>query len=178
MEGSLVFIVTGHQGSGKTSFLEQLIKSLESKGISLAGFLAISTSRDDDQLAYSIKNITSGEMIPLASQEFYDNWSKIGSFYFNPRAIIKGNTILADPNIHSSDLVVIDEIGPFELNDKIWSGSVTPLVSDHHTPMIWIVRKSLVGQVVEKWNLEEVIVFDIEDTSVEEASEMIISRLG
>ena len=92
------------------------------------------------KLVYEIQNIQTGKTLPLASRGFIENWNKTGNFYFNPEAILFGNKILTDPGLIKNDLIVLDEIGPFELDGKIWADSVSHLIITSDCPMILVVR--------------------------------------
>ena len=113
----------------------------------------------------------------MASREYHTGWTKTGNFYFNPEAIQAGNKILNNPEINKYDLIVIDEIGPFELSGEIWAGSLSNLLSHASCHMILLVRKSIIEEVIQKWNIKEAYIIDIEKVTVFEAENLIMSEL-
>jgi len=118
----------------------------------------------------------SNESFPLSSRDYVRGWNKTGNFYFNPEAIKFGNEILNDSQIFSKDIIVIDEIGIFELEGKIWADSVSRLIKKKVRDMIWIVRDTLVEKVIGKWDLNGPVIIDIDKVPVEDAVKMILAR--
>ena len=173
-----VFIITGKTGSGKSSFLVKLLERLRRRKISVSGILAKGMWRNGQKLVYEIQNIQTGKTLPLASRGFIENWNKTGNFYFNPEAILFGNKILTDPGLIKKDLIVLDEIGPFELDDKIWADSLSRLLFTSDCPIILVVRNKLIKKVIQKWKLQEPDIIDIEKVSVRQAEKRIVSKLG
>ena len=95
-----VFIITGETGSGKTTFLLKLIEELRGKALSIAGFAALSVPEDGPSGSFSILDLVSGKILPLASRRFTEGWEQSGKFYFNPEGILMGKNILEDEPTH------------------------------------------------------------------------------
>jgi nucleoside-triphosphatase len=47
-----------------------------------------------------------------------------------------------------TDLMIVDEIGPWELSGQGWAEPVTRLVLDSDAPMIWAVQRKLVEKAI------------------------------
>jgi nucleoside-triphosphatase THEP1 len=171
----IVFIISGQTGSGKTTFLDRLTERLREHNLTVAGFLAVRSGTSDFEQTYDILIFESRKSMALATREYVRNWTKIGNFYFNPEAILKGNRILNDPQILNKDLIVVDEIGIFELEGKIWADSISHLVSKSEKMMIWVVRDTLIEKVIEKWSLQKPVIIDIQKVSIRQAEEKILS---
>ena len=80
--------------------------------------------------------------------------------------------------IRGTDLLVIDEIGPFELNDKIWAAAISGLCKNPCCYMLWVVRRTLVDQVKGKWNLQNAVIIDTDRVQVDQAEGMILADLN
>jgi len=171
-----VFIITGKTGSGKTTFLVRLIKRLREQGLTVTGFLAVRSVTKEPDRYYDMHLLDSGKFIPLASRESVKDWIKIYNFYFSPEAIRCGNRILNDPQISNKDLVVVDEIGIFELEGKVWADSVSLLVSKSNNIMIWVVRDTILEKVIRKWDIQDPVILDIEKVSIGQAEKRILSE--
>ena len=62
--------------------------------------------------------------------------------------------------------VVIDEIGIFELQKKIWYNSFMKLLNERKILVLTIVREKIIKEVIEKFQLKNVIIFKLgEDTN-------------
>ena len=86
-----------------------------------------------------------------------------------------GKRILNDQEILHKDLVVVDEIGIFELDGKVWADSLSFLVRESQSNMIWVVRDTLIEKVIRKWNLQKPVIIDIERVSIVQAEKTILS---
>jgi nucleoside-triphosphatase THEP1 len=173
-----LFIITGETGSGKTTFLLGLIEELRENGLSVAGFAALSDPEDGPSGSFNMLDLASGKILPLASRKFTEGWEPSGTFYFNPEGIQLGINILEDAMMADNDLIVVDEIGPFELEGKIWAGPLTRLLESQPCPILMVVRKPLVAQVMQHWNLMDAIIIDPGQTRPDEAAILILSERG
>jgi len=156
-----IVIITGDIHQGKTSVAQSVVSMLIEKGIRIGGFLAIGKDIDGVRTGFSIKEIDSGETMLLCSIEEDENSVKTGHYYFNEAAMKWGDTILAPENLDSKELVVVDELGPLELEGKGWSAAIEKVCEQKSLPHLWIVRKSIVGKIARKWNVGNIYVFDI-----------------
>ena len=172
-----VFIITGETGSGKTTFLLKLIEELRGEVLSLAGFAALSVPEDDPSGSYNILDLVSGKILPLASRRFTKGWEQYGRFYFNPAGILMGRNILEDPMIIKNDLVVLDEIGPFELDGKIWAQSLARLLAGQTCSILLVVREQLVNQVIQQWSIKDAMVIEFGQLKPGQAASMILSQI-
>jgi nucleoside-triphosphatase THEP1 len=71
--------------------------------------------------------------------------------------------------------VVIDEIGPLELRGNGWTASVDLLMEHPEITHIWVVRKNLVKDVIKKWQILDVHVFDIAADEVADVARQILN---
>ncbi len=172
------FILTGEPGSGKTTFLLQLIEELKGEAVSLAGFAAVSVPSVGPSKDYHILDLASGKTLPLASRRQTAGWEPTGIFFFNPEALHMGINILNGPQSMDCDLFIVDEIGPFELQGKIWAESLTRLLSKRSGCILMVVRTALVEKVLENWHIEGAAIIDIRHTKPEFALAGILSEIG
>ena len=171
-----VFIITGEIGSGKTTFLLKLIEELRREALSLAGFAALSVPEDGPSGSFNILDLVSGKILPLASRRFTEGWEQHGRFYFNPAGILMGKNILEDALIINTDLIIVDEIGPYELDGKIWSESLTRLLAGQSCSILLVVREHLVSQVIQQWSIKDAMVIEFGQLKPDQAANMILSQ--
>ena len=139
------------------------------KGILSDGFLAIGIHENGKRIGFDLLNLRTSRQIELCRTTMHPNWLKQGIFYFDPQGITIGNDILASVNPESSQLVVIDEIGPMELNNQGWGNSIEKLCRSAVPPHLWVVRRNLVDIISRKWNTGTIYIFDIGKDTIEEA---------
>jgi nucleoside-triphosphatase THEP1 len=173
-----IFILTGPVNSGKSTFLSRIISALQTAQIRVGGFIAEKHFSENQGYSYLLRDVQSGKSVPLSSQKFTEGWITMGKFYFNPGAIALWSDLLSGLKNKSVDLIVIDEIGPFELKDLLWAGAISYLLASTDLPMIWVVRTSLVEAVVSKWRIRTPVIFDIKKDSALLAVKQILSKLA
>ena len=173
-----IFILTGPVNSGKSTFLDQLAVALQDERIRLAGLIAKKHWEGERDVTYFIRDIQEGGSLPLSSGTDTEGWLKTGSFYFNPDAVAFGNELLKNAAKELNDIVIIDELGPFELENKMWAEAITSLLVKTDLPMIWVVRTSLLDEIIKKWDITDPVIIDITKTSVRQAVKQILSKLA
>jgi nucleoside-triphosphatase THEP1 len=156
-----IFILTADVGGGKTTFAGKLIGLLRSKGYRPMGFLCTAIDQSSVRTGFTLVDVDTNRSILLAQNTYQEGWSQTGRYYFNPEAFKFGNGLLDASNLQGAHLVVIDEIGPMEVNGKGWALAIEKLSSALSTPQLWIVRKSLAHKITRRWNVGDIYLFDI-----------------
>jgi nucleoside-triphosphatase THEP1 len=83
--------------------------------------------------------------------------------------------VLSEESLSETLLVVIDEVGPFELQGKGWAASLDRLAAKEGIILMMSVRRSMVREVIRHWGLEGRIVFDVNGDNPEECARKILS---
>lgn len=170
---SKVFIITGNPQQGKTGFVIKLIERLKESGFRMGGFVAPGEFRNNKRFSFHLTDLKSGKTKPLCTREA-DGGEQTGPFVFFSDGQQFGRRILEPENLKDCDFVVIDEIGPLELQGKGWAGSAVNILKNTVAKSIWVVRRSILEQVIEKFAVTHAVVLDIESTTLEQAVEAII----
>ncbi len=155
--GQNIIIISGKQGQGKTSFLKKVIKELQKDKLDIDGVFATGIDKKRIRQGFQLSRIKTGKTYALSTINPTPEFTRYGRFYFNPLVFRKVNTILKNA---TAACIVIDEIGPLELQNRGWSPSIEKLLS-LNKPMIWIVRKSSLERVINYWEISQAQVFDI-----------------
>ncbi|HWQ64631.1 MAG TPA: nucleoside-triphosphatase [Methanospirillum sp.] len=171
-----MYIITGAQAEGKTTFLMQILDLLRAEGVKMQGFVAPGYFQDGMRSGFSITNLETGASEELCSTTPEEGAEQHARYYFRPKAITFGNRALLDIRSDTTDLLVIDEVGRFDVQGSLWGGSITWLVEHHHPPMIWTVRRDFLGIVTERWQIKPVI-RDIGSVSFSEVAEEILGDI-
>jgi nucleoside-triphosphatase THEP1 len=167
MTSQKVFIISGAQGGGKTTRLKDVLSLLQKKGRSFSGFVAEGSWENNKRIAFTLVNVKTNESVPLCGLSAKVNWQKNGRFYFNPEAIAIGEKWLGKSNTSPVDLIVIDEIGIFELDNKVWHPAFQLLLQQSNCRFIITVREGIVEQIIQKYKLDKVEVFSLKTTAEE-----------
>ncbi|RPH75463.1 MAG: DUF2478 domain-containing protein [Candidatus Rokuibacteriota bacterium] len=156
-------IITGPTGSGKTTLATAVVEQLRARGMRVAGVLAPGLLADGRRTGFDILNLATGERTPLAREGVapgthgtgpHARWSR---FAFSPEGLTLGRrALLAD--ITGADVVVIDEVGPFELSGGGWADALDVLKGFDGVTIL-IVRESLVEQVRARWGSADTAVY-------------------
>lgn len=169
----IIFLVTGKVQGGKTSYLSELTKNLKKRDLKVTGFLSRGSFESGERSGFHLQNIQNGFELPLASVRETPGWTRYRRFWFNPDAFRLGQEWISASLMEDPDVVVIDEIGPMELEGSGWAASLEIL---EHPPLpiqVWSVRESLIAALGKRWKLPSFRVINIEKTDLSLATEMI-----
>jgi nucleoside-triphosphatase THEP1 len=150
-------IVTGERGSGKSTFAEATVELLRASGRRVGGVLAPGTWRDGTRFSFDVVDLATGARRPLACREPCDGWREEGSFWVDPAGLALGRGALRADQL---DVVVADEVGPWELRGAGWSREIDSLLA-RAAPLLLVVRRDCLDAVVARWSLAGAPVFDV-----------------
>jgi nucleoside-triphosphatase THEP1 len=167
-------IVTGATGSGKTTLVTAVVERLRARGARVAGILAPGCLAEGRRTRFDIVDLATGERKPLAREEErvagpHARWSR---FAFSPEGLKLGHEALAE-DARGADVVVIDEVGPFELSGGGWADALDALVAMPSGAMLLVVRESVVDAVKAKWGSAESVVYDVSSASPDEIADWL-----
>jgi len=171
-----VYIISGEQGSGKTKFLKKLVFILSKSGIDVGGFVSEGLWQDNKRTGFILKTIKDNQQLELCTATSKSDYLSFGRFWFNPEAIRLGNEILRKDSL-VADIMGIDEIGIFELQEEIWYHSFMYLLTKTSKPVIITVREKILKDVIDKFGLKNVTIFNYED-NICECADLMLSNLS
>lgn len=173
-----IYIVTGIRDGGKTLFLKELSSLLIASGIQLSGFLSEGELLPGGQKDFVLKSLTSGKTIPLASRNHEQGWFFAVSFWFNPEAVKAGNEIIQNAIEYEYPVLILDEIGPVEMEDMVWHEGLISALKNYHGLLIFSVRERLIDAIIGKYQPAEFTIVNILNTSPLELRNQILSGLS
>lgn len=162
-----VVIVTGEIGSGKTSFMSKLAERLASEGIKAGGIIAPARYNGDEKTGYSVIDLQTSDSMQLSSISESVGMAKVGRYFFSEEALAFGRNALSVERNQGNDLVLIDEVGAWELQGQGWAGSLNELIINCDMPLILTVRRSFLELVIENWMLQNPLVIEANDAQVD-----------
>lgn len=144
-------VVVGSKNSGKTAYLEILIRNARSKGLRVAGFLSRGRWQESEKPHYFLVDLNNDQNYLLASETpdssrpfFY------GRYYFNPDIFKVGNRILKESS--TADMLVLDEFGPLERTGKGFRSGFNHAMQHFQGIFVLSVRPSLLSFVIKQFS--------------------------
>ncbi len=169
-----IFIISGSIGQGKTSCVKKIAEILRTQKINIEGILSVRVMEEDKTTGYDIVDIKSGERKTFLRSTGQESFERIGNYFIYPEGIKRGNEILQNSGTNDCDLVIIDEVGRLELDNRGWAGSLRDLLSSSCPRIFLTVRDSFVEGVIKKFGLDRAKVFAVTDHK----PESIVESLG
>jgi len=135
-----ILILTGQRGGGKTTVCRQVVAQAQAAGFACGGLLTPNLDGSDQRVVVDVR---SGESRPLTTN---DGEITLGRFRFDPAALEWGTQRLADAV--PCDLLVVDEIGPLEIErQQGWSLALDLLRGHQFRLALVVVRPELIEAV-------------------------------
>ncbi len=160
-ENKKIMVITGSIKSGKTTFLIKYLKSLKKENnMIIGGVIAHGIDKNGERLGFEIENIATGERELFCNRIEEEGDIHFGRFYFKKKGIDFGEQALNNA-INNSNLLVIDEIGPLELNKKVWYDVIQKAIATENLNMVWVVRKKILNRVLNTWGQINIEVINV-----------------
>jgi nucleoside-triphosphatase THEP1 len=136
---------TGEKHSGKTTSVTHLVNIVREEGFKVAGLLAPSLYRDGKLIGFDALDLRNETRVPLA--RLNTKAGKTERFEFLQEGLKLGNAALNAKATKSTDLIVIDEFGPLELNGQVWRKNIDSLIVSSNALILLVVRQELAESV-------------------------------
>ncbi|HSN94845.1 MAG TPA: nucleoside-triphosphatase [Anaerolineaceae bacterium] len=151
--------LTGKSGSGKTKSIQAIIKAAQNAGISLFGFYCPAIFQENEKIGMQVCLLPDGEPQILGLLEKRKNWFPIGQWWMDPDVFELVNDHIK--RSVKSDLLIIDEIGPAEIEVNTgWPAAMELLKEDRFKLGIVSFRPAFISFFKEKYPGIKVIDLD------------------
>jgi nucleoside-triphosphatase THEP1 len=152
-----VYLFTGPVKSGKSSKLTKWIKTKQG----VAGILSLVI--DGKKHLYSIS-----KKQDKCLESFSENALEVGRYKFDPDVFLWAQKELIESIKKNPDFLIIDEIGPLEINGSGMEPAVSQVLKlAEEMPdltLIIVVRESMAGKIQGFYNLKQVrLIDDLQD---------------
>lgn len=172
MKSGTIFIC-GERGQGKTTFASELVYSLRQENFRIGGLLAPGYWKNNLRDRFVLQDIATGDELLFCQRENKAGWEKIRHFYINPAGQKFGEKALHPDSIRDCDIVVVDEIGPFELAGKGWHQPIVQLMDEPNLLKLFVVRNSLIKEICNHYSITHYSLVQVGNEKIEDVLTLI-----
>jgi nucleoside-triphosphatase THEP1 len=152
-----LWIVTGTRGCGKTKFCYEILQTARQSGWDAAGLLSPVAFKDGVKDSIWAEAIQSGEKRLLAAAHPQSETDLVfGNWYFSRKTFEWGNQVLQSSI--PCDLLVIDELGPLEINLSMgWMSAIDVIKTAQYRLALVVIRPELLASVQKIFQPTQII---------------------
>ncbi len=166
---SLLYILTGGSGTGKTRFCRTLAESARALGWDVAGVISPPLMDGARKTGILAEDIRAGEQQLLGRQKGLGTVPlpfrpaiSIGQWLFDPRTLDWANQVVAAAP--PCDLLIVDELGPLEFRHGEGLMAAFDVISQRQYRLaVVVIRPELVAAAHSRWRWGQVL--SIENTA-------------
>ena len=153
-----IILVTGNRDTGKNRFCQRILEFSQRSKKDCAGILSLKLINNNETSGYEVLDIRSNEKRILATH-IPDSTIVLGDWFFNPQTLIWGNKKLKSAT--PCDLLIIDEIGPLELElGNGWQYAIPVLNEGQFSLALVVIRPELLGTLRNLLTKPVILVID------------------
>lgn len=164
---SLLYIVTGSRGAGKTSFCQALIQAARAAGWQVAGLLSNPIFDGTRRIQIVAEDLRAGQMQLLATRKEPDQAARgvaTRNWQFETHAIAWGNAVIQASL--PADLFVMDELGTLEFErQQGWTAALPALDSRQYRVGVVVLRPELLSDGLQRWPDAYIVEIDTPEDS-------------
>jgi nucleoside-triphosphatase THEP1 len=165
----MIIVLTGDIGSGKTTLLKEVCLGGSAPAAGrpkgdrppLAGFLSLRVLGGPRTEGYDLLDIRDGTLRPFLRRTRNPGGERIGDY-----AVLGGGLDYANATIRGSrpsDLLVVDELGPLELDGRGFWPSLSEVLQDRGRRFLVVVRTGLVDRFKKLFKGHRVKIIRLDD---------------
>jgi nucleoside-triphosphatase len=159
MTDSMLIIVTGDRGAGKTIFCTRLIELARSRRYDVAGVLSPAVIVNGQKIAIDVIDLHSDRRQPLATFDPEADYPRELRWRFQADALAWGNLVLVEST--PCDVLIVDELGVLEFErEQGWLAGLKALDSGNYQLGVVVIRPELLEQAKQRWPSARVITIE------------------
>lgn len=176
MKRSLAMLLIASSGMGKTTACLRAVELAQARKLKVAGVLSRPVYQGQVKTAIALRDISTGQARILARANHAGEGPRVGVWTFDPASIVWGQQVLA--SLSPCDLLVIDEIGPLELEmEQGLTNALDALRNaDYHLALVTL-RPALVETVTTKLNGLDASTMTLDEHNRDEQPQAIVNRI-
>jgi len=173
-----IIIITGNIGQGKTTLLKEIVDLLKQKEIRTGGIISPRIFNDNILIGYNLIDAGNNDQTLFSRTSGDESMIRAGKYYFYNEGFEFGKRALAIENNKESQVIVIDEVGFLELDNKGWAFCLNTLIRHPDKSIILVVRNSLVDNVIKKWSISEPLIIETEHDKSKNILDIVFKHLN
>lgn len=148
-----VFIITGGQGSGKSSLAAALAGLLRGSGKNTAGIVAEGYWDGGTRSGFDLLDLSSDARTPLCRRE-PGGTTRAGGFRFFSEGLAAGRAAFSAEKLSAAEAVFLDEVGFLELEGGGWAPQLENLLGECGPPLVLVARDYLLEKIITRWRIK------------------------
>jgi nucleoside-triphosphatase len=176
----LIWLVSGPPGVGKSTLVSKVVLRLKSAGVIVGGCTTAEKRSGGTRFGFEVRDLTSGRTGELASVESKFG-PRVGRYRVNLTDLARIGAAGVDAAATSSELIVIDEVGPMELMSPEFRRAVKRCI-DSGKPMLAVVHErledDLLNELRAKATAQFALATDNRESVAEELGATLLEAVG
>jgi len=160
-----IYIVTGKIGAGKTSLIREIVSKLKMENCRVEGIVTTRILENEITTGYDILNVSANEKARFLRTFGDGAQQRIGKYFIYAEGLKSGEAAL---KINDAELIVIDEIGKLELEEKGWHKSLHEIIFHSKSNLLLSVREEVLNEVFDKYQISPETIFNVSDQNGDE----------
>jgi nucleoside-triphosphatase len=175
-----IWLVSGPPGVGKSTVVSKVVLRLKSAGVIVGGFLTSEKKAKGARVGFDVVDLTDGGRAELASVTS-SLGPRIGRYRVNLTNLARVGAAGLVKAASTSELIVIDEVGPMELVSPEFRKAVRACV-DSGRPILAVVHgkleDDLLTELREKAQSSFVLTLENRDDVADELAASLLAAVG
>lgn len=160
-----VIILTGNIHEGKTTFASNIVKEAVVAGLKVGGILAKAEISNGERIGYYAEDIKTHQAMKLITKEPTNNYyDRFWSYFFLKDGMNFALKCLSPEYLQDSDIVIVDEIGAMELENRGYDKQLTSILNSYIPVVILVIREQFINDISQKYKLTPLQVVKVGDS--------------
>ena len=176
----MIWLVTGPPGVGKSTLVSKVMLRLKSAGIIVGGCTTAERRSGGARVGFEVRDLTTGRTGELASVTSRFG-PRVGRYRVNLTDLARVGAAGVDSAASSSELIVIDEVGPMELVSPEFRRAVQKGIESGR-PMLAVVHERLEDDLLSELRSKATALFTLSvenrDSTAEELGSILLEAAG
>jgi nucleoside-triphosphatase len=176
----VIWLVTGPPGVGKSTLVSKVILRLKSAGVIVGGCTTFERRSKGARVGFDVLDLSSERKGELASLDSKLG-PRVGRYRVNLTDLAEIGAVGLNTAANSSELIVIDEVGPMELVSPEFRRAVRKCI-ESGKPILAVVHErledDLLSELRTKAQLIATLSVENRDTTAEELGSTLLAAVG